>query len=167
MDLENTVYALDSTTIDLSLTPFPWADFRQAKSGIKLHTQIDLRGPIPTHHQCPSAQRELDQQHHLRGWIFISDGSRLHVSRSDHEGKPTLPRSRKAFPVLLKRIRHFNSKTGKELILLTNNLKTPALTVAMFYKPRWSIELFFRWIKGHLRIKHYYDTSPNAVKIQI
>lgn len=92
---------------------------------------------------------------------------RLTGLRSDHEGKPTRPKSRKAFPVLLRRVIHFDSETGKELIFRTNNLEIPALTVAMLYKAGWSIELLFRWIKGHLGIKHYYGTSPNAVKIQI
>jgi hypothetical protein len=87
--------------------------------------------------------------------------------RGDHVGKPKLPKSRKAFPVLLRKVRYYDSETSKELIFLTNNLEIPALTVAMLYKARWSIELFFRWIKGHLRIKHYYGTSPNAVKTQI
>jgi hypothetical protein len=207
LDLENTIYALDSTTIDLSLTLFPWADFRQTKAGIKLHTQIDLRGPIPTC-ICITGARQHDVGW-LDGLIFEAgafylmdrgymDFARLilianagaffvtrakcnlqftrHYSkpvdrftglRSDHVGKPTLAKSRKAFPVLLRKVRYFDSETGKELIFLTNNLEIPALTVAMLYKARWSIELFFRWIKGHLRIKHYYGTSPNAVKTQI
>jgi hypothetical protein len=207
MDLENTIYALDSTTIDLSLTLFPWADFRQTKAGIKLHTQIDLRGPIPTC-ICITGARQHDV-----GWldslifeagafylmdrgymdfarlILIANAGAFFVTRaksnlqftrhysksvdrftglrSDHVGKPTLTKSRKAFPLLLRKVRYFDSETGKELIFLTNNLEIPALTVAMLYKARWSIELFFRWIKGHLRIKHYYGTSPNAVKTQI
>ena len=87
--------------------------------------------------------------------------------RSDHVGKPALSKSRKSFPVLLRKVRYYDAETCKELIFLTNNLEIPALTVAMLYKLRWRIELFFRWIKGHLRIKHYYGTSPNAVKTQI
>lgn len=207
LELENTIYALDSTTIDLSLTLFPWADFRQTKAGIKLHTQIDLRGPIPTC-ICITGARQHDV-----GWldsllfeagafylmdrgymdfarlILIANAGAFFVTRaksnlqftrhyskpvdrfsglrSDHVGKPTLAKSRKAFPVLLRKVRYYDSETGKELIFLTNNLEIPALTVAMLYKARWSIELFFRWIKGHLRIKHYYGTSPNAVKTQI
>jgi hypothetical protein len=207
LDLENTIYALDSTTIDLSPALFPWADFRQTKAGIKLHTQIDLRGPIPTC-ICITGARQHDV-----GWldslifeagafylmdrgymdfarlILIANAGAFFVTRaksnlqftrhyskpvdrftglrSDHVGKPTRPKSRKAFPVLLRKVRYFDSETGKELIFLTNNLEIPALTVAMLYKARWSIELFFRWIKGHLRIKHYYGTSPNAVKTQI
>lgn len=207
LDLDNTIYALDSTTIDLSLTLFPWADFRQTKAGIKLHTQIDLRGPIPTC-ICITGARQHDV-----GWldsllfeagafylmdrgymdfarlILIANAGAFFVTRaksnlqftrhssntvdrftglrSDHVGKPTLAKSRKAFPMLLRKVRYYDSETSRELIFLTNNLEIPALTVAMLYKARWSIELFFRWIKGHLRIKHYYGTSPNAVKTQI
>jgi len=87
--------------------------------------------------------------------------------RSDHVGKPTLEKSRQSFPVLLRRVKFYDSETAKEFVFLTNNLEIPALAVAMLYKMRWRIELFFRWIKGHLRIKHYYGTSPNAVKTQI
>jgi len=207
LDLENTIYALDSTTIDLSLTLFPWADFRQTKAGIKLHTQIDLRGPIPTCICITGARQHdvvwLDSLLFEAGAFYLMDRGYMDFARlilianagaffvtraksnlqftrhysntvdrftgllSDHVGKPTLPKSRKAFPVLLRKVRYFDSETGKELIFLTNNLEIPALTVAMLYKARWSIELFFRWIKGHLRIKHYYGTSPNAVKTQI
>jgi hypothetical protein len=207
LDLENTIYALDSTTIDLSLTLFPWADFRQTKAGIKLHTQIDLRGPIPTCICITGARQHdvgwLDSLIFEAGAFYLMDRGYMdfarlilignagaffvtraksnlqftrHYSkpvdrftglRSDHVGKPTLAKSRKAFPVLLRKVRYFDSETGKELIFLTNNLEIPALTVTMLYKARWSIELFFRWIKGHLRIKHYYGTSPNAVKTQI
>ena len=207
LDLENTIYALDSTTIDLSLTLFPWADFRQTKAGIKLHTQIDLRGPIPTCICITGARQHdvgwLDSLFFEAGAFYLMDRGYMdftrlilianagaffvtraksnlqftrHYSkpvdrftglRSDHVGKPTLTKSRKAFPVLLRKVKYYDSETSKELIFLTNNLEIPALTVAMLYKARWSIELFFRWIKGHLRIKHYYGTSPNAVKTQI
>lgn len=87
--------------------------------------------------------------------------------RSDHVGKPTLEKSRKSFTALLRRVKFYDSETAREFVFLTNNLEIPALAVAMLYKMRWSIELFFRWIKGHLRIKHFYGTSPNAVKTQI
>jgi len=207
LDLESTIYALDSTTIDLSLTLFPWADFRQTKAGIKLHTQIDLRGPIPTCICITGARQHdvgwLDSLFFEAGAFYLMDRGYMdftrlilianagaffvtraksnlqftrHYSkpvdrftglRSDHVGKPTLTKSRKAFPVLLRKVKYYDSETSKELIFLTNNLEIPALTVAMLYKARWSIELFFRWIKGHLRIKHYYGTSPNAVKTQI
>jgi hypothetical protein len=207
IDLENTIYALDSTTIDLTLSLFPWADFRQTKAGIKLHTQIDLRGPIPTCIHITGARQHdvgwLDSLFFEAGAFYLMDRGYMdfvrlaliakagaffvtraktnlqftrHYSqpvdrftglRSDHVGKPTLEKSREAFPMLLRRVRYFDSETSKEFVFLTNNIEIPALTVAMLYKLRWRIELFFRWIKGHLRIKHYYGTSPNAVKTQI
>lgn len=207
IDLDDTIYALDSTTIDLSLTLFPWADFRQTKAGIKMHTQIDLRGPIPTCINITGARQHdvvwLDSLFFEAGAFYLMDRgymdftrlaliaqagaffvtraktnlqftrhysmpvNRLTGLRSDHVGKPALQRSRKAFPVLLRRIKYVDLETGKEFVFLTNNLEIPALTVAMLYKLRWRIELFFRWVKGHLRIKHYYGTSPNAVKTQI
>lgn len=207
LDLENTIYALDSTTIDLTLTLFPWADFRQTKAGIKMHTQIDLRGPIPTCIDITGARQHdvgwLDGLSFEAGAFYLMDRGymdfvrlaliaragaffvtraksnlqftrhysmsveRLKGLRSDHVGKPTLEKSRKAFPMLLRRVRYIDLETGKEFVFLTNNLEIPALTVALLYKLRWRIELFFRWIKGHLRIKHYYGTSPNAVKTQI
>jgi len=207
MELENTIYALDSTTIDLSLTLFPWADFRKTKAGIKLHTQIDLRGPIPTCIHITGARQHdvgwLDNIIFEAGAFYLMDRGYMdfarlvlianagaffvtraksnlkftrHYSipvdrftglRSDHVGKPALAKSRQAFPALLRKVRYYDSETGKELIFLTNNLEIPALTVAMLYKMRWRIELFFRWIKGHLRIKHFYGTSANAVKTQI
>ena len=87
--------------------------------------------------------------------------------RSDQIGKPTLAKAREAFPSLLRKVRYFDAETERDLVFLTNHLEIPALTVALIYRLRWRIELFFRWIKGHLRIKHYYGTSPNAVKTQI
>jgi hypothetical protein len=207
LDLENTIYALDSTTIDLSLTLFPWADFRQTKAGIKMHTQIDLRGPIPTCIHITGARQHdvgwLDCLLFEPGAFYLMDRGYMdfarlfliansgaffvtraktklqftrHYSlpvdrftglRSDHVGKPSLAKSRQAFPALLRKVRYYDSETERELIFLTNNLEIPALTVAMLYKARWRIELFFRWIKQHLRIKHFYGTSPNAVKTQI
>ena len=207
LDLDNTIYALDSTTIDLTLTLFPWADFRQTKAGIKMHTQIDLRGPIPTCIHITGARQHdvgwLDSLFFEAGAFYLMDRAymdferlaliakagaffvtraksnlqftrhhslpvdRLTGLRSDHVGKPTLDKSRAAFPMLLRRVKYIDLETGKEFVFLTNNLEIPALTVAMLYKMRWRIELFFRWIKGHLRIKHYYGTSPNAVKTQI
>lgn len=92
---------------------------------------------------------------------------RLIGLRSDHVGKPTLEKSRRVFPMLLRRVKYIDSETRKEFVFLTYDLEIPALTVAMLYKLRWRIELFFRWIKGHWRIKHYSGTSPNAVKTQI
>lgn len=207
LDLDNTIYALDSTTIDLTLTLFPWADFRQTKAGIKMHTQIDLRGPIPTCINITGARQHdvgwLDNLSFEAGAFYLMDRGymdfvrlaliaragaffvtraktnlqftrhysmtvdRLTGLRSDHVGKPALDKSRTAFPMLLRRVKYIDLDTGKDFVFLTNNLEIPALTAAMLYKMRWRIELFFRWIKGHLRIKHYYGTSPNAVKTQI
>ena len=207
LELENTIYALDSTTIDLSLTLFPWADFRCTKAGVKLHTQLDLRGPIPTCMQMTGARQHdvlwLDeltfepgafdvmdrgymdfQRLHriaMAGAFFVTRAkdnlrfSRQHSRavdhatgvRSDQIGKPTLAKARAAFPGLLRRVRYCDEKTDRYLIFLTNHLEIPVLTVAQLYRMRWQIELFFRWIKGHLRIKHYFGTSANAVKTQI
>lgn len=207
LDLENTVYALDSTTVDLSLTLFPWADFRKTKAGIKLHTQIDLRGPIPTCIHITGARSHdvlwLDELIFEPGAFYVMDRgymdfARLHriVSagaffvtrakdnlrfarqrslpvdqstglRSDQIGKPKLAAARAAYPGLLRKVRYFDLETGRDLVFLTNHLEVPALTIAQIYRMRWRIELFFRWIKGHLRIKHYFGTSPNAVKTQI
>ena len=207
LELENTVYALDSTTIDLSLTLFPWADFRRTKGGIKIHTQVDLRGPIPACIYITNARqhdvRWLDELCFEPGAFYVIDrgymdfqrlngiaaagaffGTRARDNlrfsrqrslpvdssagvRSDQIGKPTLARTRTAFPALLRKVHYFDAGTGRDLVFLTNQLEIPALTVALIYRLRWRIELFFRWIKGHLRIKHYYGTSPNAVKTQI
>lgn len=207
LELENTVYALDSTTIDLSLTLFPWADFRRTKAGVKLHTQIDLRGPIPTCIHITGARqhdvRWLDELCFEPGACYVMDRGYMDFTRlnliaqagaffvtrakdnlrfsrqrslpvdhpaglrSDQIGRPTLAKAREAFPGLLRKVRYFDQETQRELVFLTNHLQIPALTVALIYRGRWRIELFFRWIKGHLRIKHYYGTSPNAVKTQI
>jgi hypothetical protein len=207
LELENTVYALDSTTIDLSLTLFPWADFRSTKAGIKMHTQVDLRGPIPTCIHITAARRHdvlwLDNLVLEPGAFYVMDRgytdfkrlnliaragaffvtrakdnlrfSRQHSSsvdfttglRSDQVGTLALAKARNAFPAHLRRVRYFDQETNRYLVFLTNHLEVPALSVARIYRLRWRIELFFRWIKGHLRIKHYYGTSPNAVKTQI
>jgi len=207
LELENTVYALDSTTIDLSLTLFPWANFRRTKAGIKLHTQIDLRGPIPTCMCITNARqhdvRWLDALCFEPGACYVMDRGYLDFKRlnaiaaagaffvtrakdnlrfsrqrslavdylagvrSDQIGRPTLAKAREAFPSLLRKVRYFDAETQRDLVFLTNYLALPALTVALIYRLRWRIELFFRWIKGHLRIKHYYGISPNAVKTQV
>lgn len=206
-ELENTVYALDSTTIDLSLTLFPWADFRRTKAGIKMHTQIDLRGPVPTCIYITGARQHdvlwLDELIFEPGAFYVMDRGYMDFSRlnriastgaffvtwakdnlrfsrqrslpvdypagvrSDQIGKPTRANARAAFPSLLRKVRYFDADTGRDFVFLTNHLQIPALTVAKIYRLRWRIELFFRWIKGHLRIKHYYGTSSNAVKTQI
>jgi len=207
LDLGNVVYALDSTTIDLSLTLFPWAEFRSTKSGIKMHTQIDLRGSIPTCIYIGNARPHdvawLDMLEFEPGAFYLMDRAyvdfarlavlaasgaffvvrakrgmnftrhwsrpvdRLTGVRSDHVGKLASDRGRKIFAPLLRRIRYYDSTEKREFVFLTNNLEIPAMTVVKLYKMRWQIELFFRWIKGNLRIKRYYGTSPNAVKSQI
>lgn len=207
IDLENTIYALDSTTIDLSLTLFPWADFRTTKAGVKMHTQLDLRGPIPTCIHVSNARQHdvlwLDELVFEAGAFYVMDRGYMDFKRlsliaaagaffvtrakdnlrfsrqyslpvdhpagvrSDQIGKPTLPAARAAFPWLLRKVRYFDTETSRDLVFLTNHLEIPAITVANIYRMRWQIELFFRWIKGHLRIKHYFGTSPNAVKTQI
>ena len=188
VDLDNTIYALDSSTVDLALTLFPWADFRQTKAGIKMHTQIDLRGPIPTCIHISGARQHdvswLDSLLFENGAFYLIDRGYMdfarlsliaksgaffvtrakknlqftrHYSqavdrttglRSDHVGKPSIKKSRQDFPMLLRRVRYFDTQTDKTLVFLTNNLEIPALTVAKLYKLRWRIELFFRWIKG-------------------
>jgi hypothetical protein len=205
--LEHTIYALDSTTIDLSLTMFPWATFRSTKSGIKVHTQIDLRGPIPV---CvfvsPASMHDVKWLDILvfesgaiylfdKGYIdfgrlqriaasgaffvtrakdnlrFARQGSRAVDKttglRSDQVGYLALPKARESFQSPLRRIRFFDAEQKRYLVFLTNHMELPALSVAKLYKKRWEIELFFKWIKGNLRIKHYYGTSLNAVKTQI
>ena len=207
LELENTVYALDSTTIDLSLSLFPWADFRSTKAGIKMHTQLDLRGPIPTCIHITGARKAdvhwLDDLLFEAGAFYVMDRGYMDFARlarivqagsffvtraksnlrftrhysmprdclegvlSDQVGSPSLPKAAADFPYPLRRVRYFDKETAKHLVFLTNNLEIPALTVAKLYKSRWQIELFFKWIKGHLRIKHYFGTSSNAVKSQI
>jgi hypothetical protein len=207
LELENTVYALDSTTIDLSLTLFPWADFRSTKAGMKMHTQLDLRGPIPTCIHISGARKAdvhwLDDLLFEAGAFYVMDRAYMDFARlarivlsgaffvtraksnlrftrhrsmprnclegvlSDQVGSPSLPKAAADFPYPLRRVRYFDAESSKHLVFLTNNLEIPALTVAKLYKSRWQIELFFKWIKGHLRIKHYFGTSPNAVKTQI
>ncbi len=207
LDLDETIYALDSTTIDLSLQLFPWAEFRSTKAGVKLHTQLDLRGPIPVHIEVRAARSHdvlwLDTLIFEPGAFYLLDRAYMDFTRlakiaragaffvtrakdnlrfsrigsnpkifgsgvsSDQVGRPTLPKAREAFPWPLRRIRFVDPDTGKKLVFLTNHLEVPAETVAALYKNRWQIELFFRWIKQHLRIKHFFGTSPNAVKTQV
>jgi hypothetical protein len=206
-ELDETIYALDSTTIDLSLQLFPWAEFRSTKAGVKLHTQLDLRGPIPVQIEVRAARSHdvlwLDTLIFEPGAFYLLDRAYMDFTRlakiaragaffvtrakdnlrfsrfgsnpktfgsgvsSDQVGQPTLPKAREAFPWPLRRIRFVDPDTGKKLVFLTNHLEVPAETVAALYKNRWQIELFFRWIKQHLRIKHFFGTSPNAVKTQV
>ncbi len=207
VELNETVYALDSTTIDLCLSLFPWAPFRQTKAAVKLHTLLDLRGAIPTFihisdgklHDVnvldllvaePGAFYVMDRGYldftrlyalHRAGSFFVtraksnSKFKRLHsrpVERStglvcDQVVELTVFYFRQGYPERLRRIRFKNPETAKTLIFLTNNFALPALTIGPLYKSRWQVELFFRWIKQHLRIKRFSGTSENAVKSQV
>jgi IS4 transposase len=207
VDLKETVYALDTTTIDLCLSVFPWAPFRRAKAAVKLHTLLDLRGNIPTFiHISDGKMHEvnvLDQllpepgafyivdrgfldfarlfRFHEAGSFFVIRGkSNLKVQRRysrpvdrstglicDQSVVLTGFYSHKEFDTALRRIRFKDPSSGKRLIFLTNNFALPALTITELYRCRWQVELFFKWIKQHLRIKQFYGTSENAVKTQI
>jgi hypothetical protein len=207
LELEQTVYALDSTIIDLCLSLFPWAKFRKRKGAVKLHTLLDLHGSIPTMifitHGKVHDVKILDDLLIEPGAIYIMDRgyldfARLHkiqgtsaffVTRAkknfdfkrlySHDvSKDTGIQcdqtivlmgfySKKEYPEKLRRIRLLDSETGKRLIFLTNNFKLPAKTITDLYRCRWQVELFFKWIKQHLRIKAFYGTSENAVKTQI
>jgi hypothetical protein len=205
LDLANTVYALDSTTIDLCLSVFPWAKFRKTKAGIKLHTLLDLRGNIPTFIEItdallhdvnildilvaePGACYVMDRGYidffrlyrwKLSGVFFVvRSRKKLKFRRiySRDVDKSTglrcdqtivLTDSFKDYPEQLRRICFFDSETNKRITLLTDDFSLPALTITQLYKYRWQIELFFKWIKQHLRIKSFFGTSQNAVKTQI
>jgi len=205
--LKQTAYALDSTTIDLYLTLFPWAHFRRRKGAIKLHTLIDLRGNIPcfvqiTHGKThdvivldtvpidPGAFYVVDRGYLDFGRLYrLKSGLAFFVTRaksnldfsrrssrrvdkttglrSDQTIVLCGPKTSKLYPDPLRRVVYRDPKTGKRFVFLTNNFGLPALTIANIYKCRWQVELFFRWIKQHLRIKSFYGTSPNAVKTQV
>ena len=207
VDLKETVYALDTTTIDLCLSLFPWAPFRQTKAAVKLHTLLDLRGNIPTFlHITDGKFHEVNVLDLLvpeagafyvmdRGFIDFTRLNRLDaagvffVTRAksnlrfkrlianaadkttglicDHSIALTTFRSKQSYPKALRRIRYRDPETGKRLAFLTNHFDLPALTICQLYRLRWQVELFFKWIKQHLRIKTFYGTSENAVKTQI
>jgi hypothetical protein len=206
-DLDNTVYALDSTTIDLCLSVFPWARFRARKAAIKMHTLLDLRGPIPMFIEVSEGKLHdvniLDSIVPEPASFYVMDRAyvdfeRLHVFqrggaffvtrtkrgvllrrryshpidattgvRSDHTVVLASAASRKHYPDPLRRIRYHDAEQDRSLGFLTNNFDLPALTVCLLYKSRWQVELFFRWVKQHLRIKAFYGYSENAVKTQI
>jgi hypothetical protein len=206
-DLDATVYALDSTTIDLCLAVFPWAAFRQRKAAVKLHTLLDLRGSIPTFIEISDGKRHdvhlLDDITPEPGAYYVMDRAyldfkRLHalhrcgaffvtrtkttvvlLRRYSHKVPPdtgitsdqtvVLGTSGSAnnYPDTLRRVRFVDPEKGHHLIFLTNNFDLPALTIAHLYKSRWQVELFFKWIKQHLRIKRFYGHSENALKTQI
>jgi transposase len=205
--LSDTVYALDSTTIDLCLSVFPWAPFRSTKAAIKLHTLLDLRGNIPSFIHISDGKmhdvRVLDLMIPEPGAIYVMDRAYLDFERLsliDQAGAFFVTRgksnlrirrryshkvdrstglicdqtviltgfySNKAYSRPLRRIRYKDPETEKTLIFLTNQFALPALTITELYRSRWQVELFFKWIKQHLRIKKFYGTSENAVKTQI
>jgi len=207
LDLTNTVYALDSTTIDLCLSLFPWAPFRSTKAAVKMHTLLDLRGNIPSFihisagkvHDInvldlmipePAAIYIMDRAYldferlftlHDAGAFFVtrakanSDLRRIYSAPSDRAQGIICDQtvalsgfySQKNYPHHLRRIRFKDAETGKTLIFLTNLFGPPPTTICELYKARWQVELFFKWIKQHLRIKKFYGTSENAVKVQI
>lgn len=207
LDLDNTVYALDSTTIDLCLSLFPWADFRSTKAAVKMHTLLDLRGNIPSFIHVSNGKMGdapaldlivpeagaiyvmdrgyVDFQRlyalHQAGAFFVTRAKRnmkYHRVYSQDVDKTTGVGAdqhialdgfytRKEYPQHLRRIRFCDPETGKRLVFLTNNLTFPAATITALYKQRWKVELFFKWIKQHLRIKRFFGTSENAVKTQI
>jgi len=207
IDLQQTAYALDSTTIDLCLSLFPWARFRKRKGAVKMHTLLDLRGNIPVFIRVTHA---LVHDVNLLDWIVPEAGSfyimdrayiaytrlyKIHQAsaffvtharksfrfkrmyshpvdkstglRCDQTVKLTSFYPRKAYPDKLRRIPFDDAETGKGFVFITNNFTLPAFTITQIYKCRWQIELFFKWIKQHLRIKAFYGTSENAVKTQI
>src|SRR5271170_5554876 len=207
VELEQTVYALDSTTIDLCLSLFPWARFRSTKAAVKLHTLLDLRGPIPTMIWIsegkkadvrilddlapePGAFYVMDRGYvdfrrlhrfELAGAFFVTrEKSGLQLSRlesrpvdqsagvrSDQVVWLSLAKSIEHYPDRLRRISYRDPEEGKALVFLTNNFDLPALTIAQLYKGRWRVELFFKWVKQNLRIKHFFGTTENAVKTQV
>lgn len=207
LDLANTIYALDSTTIDLCLSLFPWADFRSTKAAVKMHTLLDLRGPIPSFIHVSDGKMgdalALDLIRPEVGAIYVMDRgyvdfrrlytlhlvgaffvTRTKINMNYHRvysravDKTTGLRfdqtialdgfySQRHYPQHLRRVGFVDPETGKRLVFLTNNFALSASTIAALYKQRWQVELFFKWIKQHLRIRHFYGTSENAVKTQI
>jgi hypothetical protein len=207
LQLDETVYALDATIIDLCLSVFPWARFRKRKGAIKLHTLLDLKGNIPSFIAITPAKVHevniLDQLIPEAGAIYIMDRGYLDFERlflfhqcssffivrakantrlrrlysmpvdkscglrCDQIVVPAGFYARKRYPEKLRRVKFFDADKGNQLNLLTNQMTLPALTIAELYRCRWQVELFFKWIKQHLRIKAFYGTSENAVKTQI
>ena len=207
LELSNTVYALDASTIDLCLSLFDWAPFRSTKAAIKLHTLLDLRGAIPAFiHISDGKMHDVNvldilpveagafyvmdrgyldfarlYQMHQAGAFFVTrakrgmDARRVYSTKTDRSTGVICDQrimlngfyASKRYPEHLRRIRYKDPETGKTLVFLTNNTTLPALTIAALYKSRWQVELFFKWIKQHLRIKKFLGTSENAVKTQI
>lgn len=207
VEIDQTVYALDSSTIDLCLSVFPWAHFRKTKSAIKLHTLLDLRGNIPTFIYISDGKLHdvniLDELIPEPGAFYIMDRGYLDFGRLYRltlypaffvtRAKSNLQFRRlyshpvdkttglrcdqtivlagfypsKDYPEKLRRIKYYDKETRKTLVFLTNNFTLPPLTIAQLYRCRWKVELFFKWIKQHLRIKKFFGTTENAVKTQI
>jgi IS4 transposase len=207
VDLDQSLYALDSTTIDLCLSLFPWAKFRTHKAAVKMHTLLNLRGNIPTFIRITDGKVHdvniLDEIMPEAGAFYVMDRGYIDFERlfaltlssaffvvrtksnvllqrryshpvdkstgvrSDQTVVLTSFGSASAYPDTLRRVSYFDAETGKRLKFLTNNFALPAHTIAQIYKQRWQVELFFKWIKQHLRIKAFYGTSENAVKTQI
>lgn len=207
VELDNTVYALDSSTIDLCLSLFGWAPFRSTKAAIKLHTLLDLRGAIPAFIHISDGKLHdvnvldmltleagafyvMDRGYldfarlytmHQAGAFFVTrakspmDARRVYSTPTDRASGVICDQrvmlnghySAKKYPEHLRRVRFKDPDSGKTLIFLTNNTALPALTICALYKSRWQVELFFKWIKQHLRIKHFLGTSENAVKTQV
>ena len=207
VELKETVYALDSTTIDLCLSLFPWARFRRRKGAVKLHTLIDLRGSIPCFvHVSSGKMHDVTALDHLPiepGALYVMDrgyvdfrrlrrftqGSAFFLTRSKKNLDCTRrerrkvdkttglrsdqtivlsgPKSSRLYPEPLRRIAFYDAENRRRFVFLTNNFTLPALTIARLYKCRWQVELFFKWIKQHLRIKAFYGTTDNAVKTQV
>src|SRR5271156_6622857 len=207
VDLKETVYALDSTTIDLCLSLFPWAHFRSTKAAVKMHTLLDLRGNIPSFIHVSDGKMHdvhaldmilpeagaiyvMDRGYvdfarlyglHEAGAFFVTraksnlDAHRVYSATTDRTTGVIADQTialdghytRRDYPAHLRRVRFRDPQTGKTLVFLTNLTAQPALTICDLYKSRWQVELFFKWIKQHLRIKAFYGTSENAVKTQI
>jgi len=207
LELEQPLYAFDSTTIDLCLTLFPWAEFRTTKAAVKMHTLLDLRGTIPTYVTITTGKvhdvKMLDGMPVTKDAIYTMDKAytdfqrlyRLHQQgaffvirakdnlrfqrlysapkdagagvRADQTIVLVTPKSKTDYPEKLRRVSYVDKELGKRLVFLTNNFAIPATTVADIYQQRWQVELFFKWVKSHLRIKSFYGTSINAVKSQI
>ena len=207
LELDHTVYALDSTTIDLCLSLFPWAHFRKTKAAIKMHTLLDLRGSIPTFICLTTGKvhdvnlleavplesdsivtmdrayvdyKRLYAVHRISAYFVVRAKRNLRFRRiasrpadkssgvrADQTITLLLQKSRLAYPETLRRVSYVDAETEKRLVFLTNHFGISAKTVADIYRQRWQVELFFKWVKQHLRIKAFYGTSPTAVKTQI
>src|SRR5664280_1893791 len=207
VDLDQSLYALDSTTIDLCLSLFPWAKFRRRKAAVKMHTLLDLHGNIPTFIRVTDGKvhdvNMLDEIMPEAGAFYVMDRAYVDFERlfvftlssaffvvrtksnlllqrryshpvdkstgvcSDQTVILSSFESASVYPDALRKVNYYDAETNKRLKFLTNNFTLPALTIAQIYKQRWQVELFFKWIKQHLRIKAFYGTSENAVKTQI